>query len=155
LTFKSGPPSLLLCVALALNYWPLLFATVFPSASVIMLLRIESEFVIGISFLLVPVVSFLLLCKLRLDCRIDQSGHIIVRNFARSYRLNPVDVDHIAERAFLLGCGDVYPVLVSGDGRRTPALALYHRKEAIHQFAESVRLLSGREHPIPVEHWTK
>jgi hypothetical protein len=49
----------------------------------------------------------------------------------------------------------VYPVLVSGDGRKTPVLALYHRKEAIHQFAETVGILSGRKHPMPVEHWTK
>jgi hypothetical protein len=72
-----------------------------------MLLQIESELVIGISFLLVPVVSFLLLCKRRLDCRIDQIGNIIITNFVRSYHLKPVNVDHIAERAFLLGCGDV------------------------------------------------
>jgi hypothetical protein len=121
----------------------------------VVLLGIESELVLSTSFALVPVVSFLLLCKRRLDCRIDQTGDIVIRNFARSYHLKPVDVDHIAERAFLLGCGDVYPMLVSGDGRRTPVLALYHRKEVIHQFADTVRILSGRKHPIPVELWTK
>jgi hypothetical protein len=117
----------------------------------VVLLGIDSEPVLSTSFVLVPVVSFLLLCKRRLDCRIDQSGDIIIRNFARSYRLKPVDVDHIAERAFFFGAGNVYPVLVSGDGRKMPVLALYHRKEAIHQFAETVRILSGRKHPIRVE----
>jgi hypothetical protein len=154
LTFKSGPPSLLLCIALALNYWPLLFGAVFPLASVMMLLRIESELLLSTSFVLVPVVSFVLLCKRRLDCRIDPSGNII-RNFVRSYHLKPVDVDHIAERAFFFGRGNLYPVLVSGDRGKTPVLALYHRKEAIHQFAENVGIRSGRKHPIPVEHWTK
>jgi hypothetical protein len=82
-----------------------------------MLLQIESELLLGTSFVLIPVVSFLLLCKRRLDCRIDQSSNIIIRNSARSYRLNPVDVDQIAVRHFLLSPGDVYPVLVSGDGK--------------------------------------
>jgi hypothetical protein len=146
---------LLLCIALALNYWIVLFGTVVPLGAAMVLLGLDSELVLGTSFALVPVVSFLLLCKRRLDCRIDQSGNVIIRNFARSYHLKPVDVDHIVERAFLLGCGDVYPVLVSGDGRKTPVLALYHRNEELHQFAEMVRFLSGREHSIRVEHWIK
>lgn len=145
----------MLCIALAVHYWLVLFGTVVPLGAAMVLLGIESDLVFGTSFVLVPVVSFLLLCKFRLDCRIDQSGNIIVRNFARSYRLNPVDVDQIAVRHFLLSPGDVYPVLVSGDGRRTPVLALYHRKEAIHQFAETVRILSGRKRPVRVGDWTK
>jgi hypothetical protein len=126
---------------------------VFPLGAAMVLLGIESELLLGTSFALVPVVSFLLLCKIRLDCRIDPSGNIIVRNFLRSYRLNPVDVDQIAARHFLLSPGDLYPVLVSGDGRKTPVLALYHRKQAIHQFAETVRTLSGRKRPIRVGDW--
>jgi hypothetical protein len=151
LTFKSGPPSLWLCAVLALNYWLVLFGTMFPLGLAMVLLGMDSELVLNASFGLVPIGLFLLLCKRRLDCRIDQSGNIIIRNFVRSYHLKPVNVDHIAERAFFLGRGDVYPVLVSGDGRKTPVLALYHRKEAIHQFAETVRVLSGRKRPIRVE----
>ncbi len=139
-------------MVMALNYFPFLWGGAGLVALPLMLLRVTSEVAIGASLALIPVLSFLLICK-RLDCGVDQNAEIIVRNFVRTYHLNATDVDHIGVGCFSLGVGDDYPTLVSKDGSATPVLALYKRREEVRRLADTVGIVTGRRGGIKVEVW--
>ena len=140
-------------MVMALNYFPFLFSGAFLVGLPLMLLRVTSELAIGASLALIPFLSFLLICKRRLDCGVDQNGEITVRNFMRTYHLNAADVDHIGVGCFFLGVGDDYPTLVSQDGSATPVLALYKRREEVRRLADTVGIVTGRRGRIRVELW--